>query len=108
MGAVLHILAARSLTDGPRGATLRNIVLFQGALREIRLTAPAYVRQTYVLTELARFDRVQAFLLIVRLICAHVALETKTWLNENPEKLLKVSKEIVIRLGQCFRLIEIH
>lgn len=77
--AVRHVLAARPLAKRLRGALLRHVVLLEGALREVRLTTPADARHAHVLAHFARLDRVQALLLVVRLVGAHVALEAVTW-----------------------------
>lgn len=76
--AVRHVLAARPLAKRLRGALLRHVVLLEGALRKVRLAAPADARHAHVLAHLARLDRVQALLLVVRLVGAHVALEAVT------------------------------
>lgn len=76
--AVRHQFAARPFAHRFRGASLRHVVLLEGALRKVRLAAPADLRHAHVLAQFASFDRVEAFLLVVRLVGAHVAFEAVT------------------------------
>lgn len=77
MGAIGHVLGADLLAHLLAGASLRHVILLEGAQREVRLRAPANLRQAHIFARLTHLHRVQALLGVVRLIGAHIALQSR-------------------------------
>lgn len=79
VGAVWHIFSTNFRAQRLSGASFRNVKLFQCAQSKVRRTSPADLRQTDILTGLARFDRIQTFFWIFSLIRTNVAFHGSTW-----------------------------
>lgn len=81
--AIWHIFSTDFRAKWFGGATLRNIILFQCTQSEVRMTSPTDLRQTHIFAWFARFNRIQTFFRILRLIRTNIAFHGSTceWFN---------------------------
>lgn len=77
--AIRHVFAADLLAKLFGGATFRDIVLFEGALWEVRLTTPSDFGQTHIFALFACFNCIQTLFSVLRLIGAHVTFQRGTY-----------------------------
>lgn len=77
--AIRHVFAADLLAKLFSGATFRDIVLFEGALWEVRLTTPTDFGQTDIFALFACLNCIQTLFSVLRLIGAHVTFQRGTY-----------------------------
>lgn len=83
MCAIGHMTSTFRLAHRFGHATLRNVILFKGSLREIGLTSPAYFGATDIFTRFACFNRIQTLFHIARLIGANITFQASNKINCN-------------------------
>lgn len=83
MCTIGHMTFTFSLAIWFGHASFRNIILFKGTLREIRLTAPTYFCSTHIFARFTGFDCIQTFFHIACLIRTNIAFQASNKTNYN-------------------------